>query len=314
MELRHLRYFIAVAKTGSYRAAADQLRVAQPALWQQVQGLQRELGVELFERHGRNVRITRSGSVLLEQADRVIATVDRLRQAAADLHSGRHGVLAIACYTPHLERVLAPMIGRFQQAHPGVRIELREFAGSGGDVRSTAASYVALRAGDADVATGPRPEAGIEGFKIDESEVVALVPRDHPWSSRTTIDLGSLGSAALLLHASRDSFSRSALDEAFRRSGVEPSVKLQSLSATALARLAENRVGVAVLPNAVVPADFSGVTLRIVGAGDTLRREVWLCWRAGGPESAAAKAFLTVARASSHGNPKGGRESESDDS
>lgn len=100
----------------------------------------------------------------------------------------------------------------------------------------------------------------------------------------------------LLLHASRESFSRSAVERACRATGFEPTVKLDSPSTGALAALAENGVGVAFLPDALVPSDFAGVTLSIRGAGDTLRREAWLCWRQGGLTTFAARAFVEEAQ------------------
>ena len=301
MELRHLRYFVEVARSGTYHAAADALQVAQPALWQQVQALQRELGVPLFERAGRRVRLTRGGAVLLEQAERVVAAADRLNVMAGDLRAGRWGVLAIACYTPHLERFLAPVIGRFERAHPDVRIEVHQFAATGGAVSSIPAAIAELMAGEVDLAVGPRSPSGVEGFKVDESWVVALVARAHPWAERSSIEVGLLRGEPLLLQAGRESFSRSAVDRACHAAGFEPRVKLESPSTAALAALAENGVGVALLPDALVPSGFAGVVLPIRGAGDSLLREAWLCWRQGGLTSGAARAFVEEARIQTRG-------------
>lgn len=296
MELRQLTYFIAVATTGSYHAAAESLYVAQPALWRQVQSLQRELGVALFEHAGRGVRLTRAGAMLVGPAQRVLAETSRFRAAAEDVRIGRTGVVVIACYTPHLERFLAPVIGRFERAHPEVRVEIHEFAATRGGVTAIAGSMAELMGGSVDIALGPRRPTGVEGFKVDESTVVALVAPSHAWAARSEIHIAELRDQPLLLVASRESFSRSAIEHACHAADFEPTVKLDSASPLALTRLAEQGVGVAVVPDALAPADFTGRLLRIVGAGDILRREVWLCWREGAMTSPSVVAFVDEAR------------------
>lgn len=296
MELRQLAYFVAVVDTGSYHAAAERLHVAQPALWQQVQRLQHELGVPLFERAGRRVRLTHAGARLLEPARRALAETERVRATADDLRSGRIGVVAIACYTPHLERFLAPVIGRFEKAHPEIRVEVHEFAATRGGVEAIPGSMAELMDGSVDIALGPRPPTGIEGFKVDESTVVVLVSGDHALAQRSQVRISDLRDQPLLLIASRDSFSRSAIERACHTAGFEPTIKLESASSRALARLAEEGVGVAAIPDALVPPDFTGRQLRITGAGNLLRREVWLCWRQGSMTTPGLINFINEAR------------------
>jgi DNA-binding transcriptional LysR family regulator len=296
MELRQLGYFVAVATTGSYHAAAESLHVAQPGLWQQVQSLQRELGIPLFERAGRGVRLTRAGALLLEPARRVLAETSRLRATAEDIRMGRTGVVAIACYTPHLERFLAPVIGRFERAHPEVRIEIHEYAATRGAVGVIPGSIAELLDGTVDIALGPRPPTGVDGFKVDESTVVALVANGHGLAQQSHIDVADLRDQPLLLVTSREGFSRSAVDRACHAAGIEPTVKLDSASPVALARLAEHGVGVALILDALVPLDFAGRMLSIGGADDLLRREVWLCWRQGTVTSPSVAAFVDEAR------------------
>jgi DNA-binding transcriptional LysR family regulator len=296
MELRQLTYFVAVAETGSYHAAAERLHIAQPALWQQVQRLQHELGIALFERAGRRIRLTHVGALLLEPARHALAETARVRATADDLRSGRTGVVAIACYTPHLERFLARVIGQFEKAHPEIRLEIHEFAATRGEVEAIPGSMAELMDGSVDIALGPRPLAGIEGFKVDESTVVALVSRDHLWAQRSQIQISDLRDQPLLLIASRDSFSRSAIERACHMEGFEPTIKLTSASPRALTRLAEEGVGVAAIPDALVSPDFTGRQLRITDVGDLLCREVWLCWREDSLTLPGLIAFVNEAR------------------
>lgn len=296
MDLRRLRYFVEVARSGSYRAAADRLHVAQPALWQQVHVLERELGLSLFRRSGRNVVPSQEGVELLEQAERLLAAAERLRAAADDLRAGRIGVVRLACYTPHLERYLAPIIGQFEREHPQVRVEIEEFAASGGGVSQLPASVASLLSGSADIAVGPRPPGDAQGFLIGESRLVAAVATGTALASLRSLDVASMREIDVLLLASRDSFSRSAFEAACHAAGFEPRVKLQSSSSSALVALAESDVGVAVLPDMVVPRSFGGVLVPLVAGGTLIRREVWLCWRPGALGSPSVAAFIDAAR------------------
>src|SRR5215212_5017338 len=131
MELRQLGYFVEVGRRGSYLAAAAAQSVAQPALWRQVKELERELGVPLFERVGRGVRLTRDGTTLLEQAETALAAAGRVRHSAEELRAGRAGVVAIACAAPHLREFLAGVIAALREDHPGVLVEVREYGGGG---------------------------------------------------------------------------------------------------------------------------------------------------------------------------------------
>jgi DNA-binding transcriptional LysR family regulator len=295
MELRHLRYFVAVASTGSYRAAAETLHVAQPSLWQQVQALQTELGVQLFQKVGRGVRLTRSGELLLDKAERVLATAEQMQAAATDLRAGRAGLLAISCYTAHLPRYLAPIIGQFAPRHPNVRLRIKEYEASGGHTEGPLATFADLLDATVDLATGPAPPSELEGVRLGEGRLLALIAPFHKWATRPSVPLSELEGEPLLVTASPDSFSRSAIETACRRAGFAATIKQDSVSAPALAALAQHGIGVAVLPDTITPTDFAGIAIPITGADDLLRRAIWLCWRRGDRASPLISEFIRIA-------------------
>ena len=136
-------------------------------------------------------------------------------------------------------------------------------------------------AGTADLAVGPRPASGTDGFLVDQARIVALISPAHKWARRAAIPVPLLDGEPLLLSAARDSFSRSAVERACHRRGFEPAIKFQSRSSPALAALAAHGVGVALLPDHAVPASFTGLVRPLHGADDLLRRESWLSWRTG---------------------------------
>ncbi len=123
-----------------------------------------------------------------------------------------------------------------------------------------------------------------------------MVANDHQWAGRSQISVAELQDQPLLLVSSQGSFSRSAIEHACHAVGFEPKVKLESASTLALARLAEHGVGVALIPDALVPGDFGGRILPVSGAGDVLCREVWLYWREGALTSPDVVAFVDEAR------------------
>src|SRR5438105_4835552 len=110
MELRQLRYFAEVARAGTYAAASQRPHVAQPGVWKQVRSLERELGVVLFERVGRRVRLTSGGTLLLAQAEAALAGVSRVDGLAADLRAGVTGTVTVGCVSAHVVGFLSRLL------------------------------------------------------------------------------------------------------------------------------------------------------------------------------------------------------------
>jgi DNA-binding transcriptional LysR family regulator len=129
MELRHLRYFAAVADTGAFSRAAVRLRITQPALWRQVHDLEMELGVRLFERSGRRVRVTSAGEGLLLRSRDLLAGVDQLVEHAQAVRGGEVGSLSIGASPQVIQNVLAPFLTRYLKSRQGVDIHLIEKGG-----------------------------------------------------------------------------------------------------------------------------------------------------------------------------------------
>src|SRR5262245_12015873 len=126
MELRHLRYFVAVAEELHFTRAAERLHMAQPPLSQQIRQLERELQVELFVRSRRRVQLTGAGRALLDDARVVIAEADRLAQKARRLREGEAGELHIG-FSSSAPYTVFPMILRtFRARFPGVVLHLHE--------------------------------------------------------------------------------------------------------------------------------------------------------------------------------------------
>jgi LysR family hydrogen peroxide-inducible transcriptional activator len=126
VEIHQLRYFCAVARTGSFTRAAEQEGVAQPSLSQQISRLEEDLGSKLFDRLGRGVRLTESGRALLPQAVEILSQLNNARTALQSLRRGVAGRLTIGCIPTITPYFLAPKIGDFAEKFPDVDLRIVE--------------------------------------------------------------------------------------------------------------------------------------------------------------------------------------------
>jgi len=129
MELRHLRYFVAIAEERSFTRAAERLWVAQPGLSTQIRRLERELGVQLFERHTRGVDLTDAGELLFERARAALAAADIARATGSDIGSGIVGSVRLGLSSAPRWRGAAELLGAFMHARPAVEVSVLESYG-----------------------------------------------------------------------------------------------------------------------------------------------------------------------------------------
>jgi DNA-binding transcriptional LysR family regulator len=180
MELRHLRYFVAVARAGSFTAAARELGIHQPPLSQQIRDLEREVGHPLFTRLARGVSLTAGGSVLLEEAESILARVEGAVRRAGHAAQGTAGSLAIGFTSSALVHRLAPLlVGRYRHAHPGVEVTVGE--------GNAAALSESVGAGRLDAAFIRRPvteRSGLAYLVLAEEPMLAALPMDHPLAQK----------------------------------------------------------------------------------------------------------------------------------
>ena len=129
MELRHLRYFVSVAETASVSKAALRVHISQPALSRQIRDLETELGLRLFDRVGRRIRLTAEGQDLLERSRDVLARADAIGERARDLTTGAAGRLRVGATPQTMQSVIAGFLARYRRSRPGVEVILIEAGG-----------------------------------------------------------------------------------------------------------------------------------------------------------------------------------------
>lgn len=182
MELRHLRYFVAVAEGLSFRGAAQRLNLAQPALTAQIKSLEEELGVKLFERTTRSVTLTNAGRVFLEEAAGVLKAANRAEARARNAEQGLVGTLRIGIITPSANAWLAHVVGEFRVKHPAV--ELSFF-----DLPSIEQIH-RLRDHELDVGF-LRPPIGLPQLDyqlVEQSQQVLALPSGHRLVTKETLE------------------------------------------------------------------------------------------------------------------------------
>lgn len=276
MELRQLRYFAEVGRVGTFRGAANRLSVAEPALWQQVRRLERELGIALFERIGRGVRLTEAGQRLLARAEDALASSQRITELAQDLRDGRVGTVSIAVPVPAVGRFLAAAIARFRRAHPDIRIVMQEFPRADVTPRTSPVLRTpidALLAGVVDVAIGARAES-LPGMRLYDISVVAL---GHGRPSKR-ISVSRLRGEPLLVPPP-GSFSRTLLEHAFHAAGLEPRIEFESPFPQTLVALSYHGLGIAVVADDAIGFEERARAAVVTSRGRALAAEHWLHWR-----------------------------------
>ncbi|NDL57071.1 LysR family transcriptional regulator [Phytoactinopolyspora mesophila] len=220
MELRQLRYFVTVAEHLHFGRAAQQLHIVQPAVSQQVRRLERELGVTLFDRSPRQVRLTRAGERLLPEAHAVLAAADRTAAVAAGLTAAQQGTLRIGT-SPGLSSRLAGGLDVLANQCPDIDVQL--------DSRPVGQQLESVRNGDLDVAflrgmPGKLAEdSTINAVPLLEEPVRIALTATHQLATRRRLRLQELAELPLRLPSQKcDPLLHAFVLDACRRAGFEP--------------------------------------------------------------------------------------------
>ena len=291
MELRHLRYFRAVADSGGFREAARRLHIVQPALSQTVSDLERELGVKLLVRNSRAVRLTAEGEIFLEEVKQILEHADRAVELARRASRGEIGALSLGFLGSATAFFLPTIVREYRRRFPGVRLTLHEMAPT--------PQVEGLRAGRLDVGfTRPVPaadDAWLRSECLYRDSLLAVLPEGHPLAARETVPVKNMADAPLVL------FHRAGAPDLFdaivglcSRAGFAPRVVNEADLMQTVLTLVEAGEGVGLVPACVGHLRGSGVVLRPVEP-DTLRIPLVMVWPAA-RESAALRSFLGLVR------------------
>ncbi len=300
MELRHLRYFCAVAESGHVTRAAERLRVAQPALTQQIKALQAELGVSLLRRVGRNVELTDAGRAFWREAQAALDQVGVAVVAARQTASGQAGRVAIgltetASFAPPVTAVLKEARGRWPQ------IEFSLMQARSNDL----VPALLERRVDVSFMRSPAPADGALRWQpfLTEELVVAL-PASHALAEERAVGLPALAAENLICPRGRlgDIGLRRQIDEAFAQSGHVARVVQETPEYIMAINLVAAGIGVALVPSVLSGLRADAVVFRRLCSTPVLRTDIIVVTRAGETSPVVAN-FLALAAAMAPGSP-----------
>lgn len=240
MELRNLKYLLAVADRLSFTRAARDLNVSQPALSQQIRQLEEELGIQLFSRNPHRVTITQGGVIVVEHARRTIESANRLREAVNAFQGLERGKLRLAVTQSFNALHLIPALASFLQEHPFVDVTALEWT------NSAIIAGVADGTLDLGVAFGPI-EAPISARLLYEDRLMLACSNDHRFAALPKVPLHALGVEAVALLTS-DYGTRRMLDRFFDEHNVVPSRIIELDTFASILKLVETSLCVSVIP------------------------------------------------------------------
>ncbi len=288
-ELRHLRYFVAVAEELHFGRAAVRLGMAQPPLSQQVQALERSLGVRLLDRSRRHVALTPAGTQLLGDARRILADATSAAQAARRAAKGETGTLSVAFAASVMFLALPRIIRRFREQFSGVHLELRELA--------TGPQLTALRSGELDVGflRHPPVDPALVTETVMIEPLVVAVSRRHPLAARRRIALRDLASHDFVLFPSDLAPGLHAqVLSLCSNAGFAPAVRQVSRELYTTVSLVEAGMGVTIIPASVRKMGWRGVKYFPI-PGPAATTHIDAAWRADNG-SPVVRAFLELVR------------------
>lgn len=254
METRHLRYFLAIADSGSITRAAEQLDIAQPALSQALVRMEKELGVKLFERSRRGAVLTPAASAIIDDLRASLARIDAATQRARAIGAKRAGRLIIGFVSTALFGTLPRALDRMQARHPGVDMVLREM--------SNAEQALALQRGEIDIGLLHTPvsiQGNMREQRINQDPLIAVLPSDYLMGEDGKVGLAQLAATGLVWFPEQQlPLIRNAILSTFRRQG-HPIEIIQEANRTltVVAYVAAGR-GVSLLPATVQALHFEG--------------------------------------------------------
>ncbi|TJZ56854.1 LysR family transcriptional regulator [Streptomyces piniterrae] len=239
MDLLSLRYFRAVARREHISRAAEELRVAQPSVSRTIARLEAELGVPLFDRQGRTIRLNRYGAAFLRRVERALDELDDARREVADAAGLDHGGVALAAETL---LPLSELLGAFRTAHP--KVTMRVLQATPEVMRNQ------LRAREVDfcVASQPLDGPGLEAVRLLHEEVLLAVPAGHPLAARDRVSVADIADEPFI-STRPGHWQRALLERLFTTIGRSPVISCEGEEPGATHFLIAAGLGIGLLPS-----------------------------------------------------------------
>jgi DNA-binding transcriptional LysR family regulator len=271
MELRQIRYFAEAARLGHFTRAAEAMRVSQPSLSQQIRTLESELGMDLFDRTGRRVRLTSAGETFLVRARRILEEVESARTEIQEFSDLLRGRVTVGALQSAVGSALARLLVAFEELYPGVELNLREQQITDPMLEMLASGELDLAVGHASGIEMPR---GLAAAPLFTEDLVLIISPEHPLSERKRVSLGELKTEPFITFAVGSGI-RNTLVAACLQEGFTPRIAFES---GATRTLVSQGLGVSLVPRSFTEAEGPQVTtLEVLGTAP-LTRTVAIFW------------------------------------
>ena len=298
MELRQLRYFVAVAEENHFGRAAQRLHMSQPPLSMQIKGLEAELGVELLNRSTRQVRLTDAGRAFLERARTILRIVEEARDAVRGAEQGIRGRLDVGFISSATLSLLPPSIRLFRERFGGVELGLKEL--------TSAQQVDALYDGGIKVGLVrlPMRAPGIRFEPVFEERLIVALPSGHALEKFDCVSLEAIADLPLIFFTRQlvPGF-HAQIVELFQRVGAFPKVAQHAVHLQTIVGLVASGVGIAILPGSAERVSREGVVYRALDVPDATS---WmgLAWVEGDESKLVANFIGTVREAGRESRPR----------
>jgi DNA-binding transcriptional LysR family regulator len=294
IELRHLRYFVAVAEELHFSRAAQRLHISQPPLSQHIKAVESELGVLLLRRTRRRVELTEAGARFLEAARTTLEQAERAMDIARRIGRGESGTLRLGfTATAPFTRVFTQAVRAYRAALPGVHLELA--------LSTTAQVLEAVRTGALDVglvrpAAGAPLPAGLRALPVLTDRLMLVLPADHPLAARPRpVPVAALADEPFVLRPQGPGSAY--YEQVFRlcqAAGFTPRIAQEAQEAPTILALVAAGMGVSILPAALRAIGVADVLWRPLAAGREAQTQVLLVFSAAQPPSPLREGFVTL--------------------
>ncbi|MBO9514843.1 MAG: transcriptional regulator CynR [Variovorax sp.] len=282
MELRQLRYFVDLAKTEHLTTSAKNLFVTQSTLSHGLRQLEDELGMVLFDRIGRGLKLSQAGVVFRNHAERALHELEAGRMALADLSELQTGSLTLGVIPTFLNTLVAPAVAAFTRAYPRVAIEVRELLARPVEQGLLDGTL------DLGVSFHPPQSADLEALPLFDERMMLLVNPSHPLATRRTMAVKALADVPLAL-LPRSFYTRGLIDDGLRSAGVAPLLRVEMGSVESLIALCRWGDMATIVPERAAQQATDMVAIHLISP--QLIRTAGLLFRRGTQYSAAAREF-----------------------
>ncbi|MFT4074272.1 MAG: LysR substrate-binding domain-containing protein [Asticcacaulis sp.] len=287
IDLRHLRYFMAVAELRHFGRAAERLHLTQPPLSRAIAGLEADLGVQLFERRPRDLALTPAGEQLLRDSRLVLDTVETARRNARLAALGESGEVVLGFMMHATHTVVPDLVRRFTARYPHIQLGLRETVPN--------RLVEALNAGriDAGILFPVARVAGLETRRLFRDRLCAVVPHDHELAARPMIGREDLRDAPLIVTPVETAPAlRNAVAHYCGEAGFLPRVAMEVQLQQTIVSLVAEGLGVGLVPESMQKLPMPGVVYRPLDDAPVIDHII--AWKTDNP-NLALKRFLEVA-------------------